>query len=283
MTGFRPWTYAVTYLLFIPVFGLIYVLLPFHFYHSTTKYEPLFSVQKAKLEEKIARYLQSNYEKNMKPKLISGHGTAPPIIEIFVDHVEYEDNADRVLFKTGIIPLYMPAPEGKLVDTFLTCDVTVTRYSNLRIGPHFFLTQFNYPIEVSNKKTYSKSYPWMDETLLFGEKLNDSYYLRDVPLDLRDELGRFVSTAKGFPLDKLGNLIRMMYFSSVTITTIGYGDIVPVSGLSRILVGLESVLGIVMIGLFINSLSSRLAGGSPKIADETKTKKQRGTSGDSRK
>lgn len=266
--------YVGLYLLSIPVFGLIYSLLPFHFYHSTTKYEPLFAEQRSRLEESIANYMQSNYDKNVKPQLFLRHGAIPPIIEVFVDNVEYNENRDAISFKAGIIPLYAPIPEGKQVDTILTCDVTMLKHYDLRIGPHFFITQYTYPIEVSNIRAYSTSYPWIDETILFGEKLRDSYCLSNVPSDLREQLGEFVATAKGFPLDKLGNIIRMIYFSTVTITTMGYGDIVPVSSLSRILVGSEGIWGIVMIGLFINALSAKWGSGSPKIPDESKTKKQ---------
>jgi len=46
----------------------------------------------------------------------------------------------------------------------------------------------------------------------------------------------------------------MLYFSVVTITTLGYGDISPVTGAVRFLVGLESVLGIFLLGSFISSL-----------------------------
>ena len=47
----------------------------------------------------------------------------------------------------------------------------------------------------------------------------------------------------------------MLYLSAVTITTVGYGDIVPLTTISRVLVGIEAVLGIVLIRLFLNALS----------------------------
>jgi hypothetical protein len=48
----------------------------------------------------------------------------------------------------------------------------------------------------------------------------------------------------------------MLYFSATTITTLGFADIVPLSNAARMVVSLESVLGIVLIGLFVNALSS---------------------------
>lgn len=45
------------------------------------------------------------------------------------------------------------------------------------------------------------------------------------------------------------------YFSVITITTVGYGDITPVGNLGQLLAASESLLGIILIGLFLNSLS----------------------------
>jgi len=50
-----------------------------------------------------------------------------------------------------------------------------------------------------------------------------------------------------------GNIERMFYLSAMTITTVGYGDIVPITWQSRTLVASEAILGIILIGLFINN------------------------------
>lgn len=47
-----------------------------------------------------------------------------------------------------------------------------------------------------------------------------------------------------------------LYYSFVTLTTLGYGDIVPVSPISRMLAGLEAIIG----QLFLVVLVSRLVG-----------------------
>ena len=41
--------------------------------------------------------------------------------------------------------------------------------------------------------------------------------------------------------------------SAVTVTTLGFGDVTPVTGAARAVVALEAVLGLVMIGLFVNA------------------------------
>jgi hypothetical protein len=62
--------------------------------------------------------------------------------------------------------------------------------------------------------------------------------------------------SEGDPLSGEDNLIRMLYLSTVTITTLGFGDIVPTSSSSRLLVTSEAVLGVVVAGMFINSVFS---------------------------
>jgi voltage-gated potassium channel Kch len=46
----------------------------------------------------------------------------------------------------------------------------------------------------------------------------------------------------------------MLYFSFVTITTLGYGDIVPVSGAAKILSSGEALFGQIYLAVFIARL-----------------------------
>jgi Ion channel len=70
-------------------------------------------------------------------------------------------------------------------------------------------------------------------------------------------LTRFYKAAAGDPWYASSRWWRMTYLSEVTVTTLGFGDITPVTGAARASVALEAMLGIVMIGLFINSVAQR--------------------------
>ena len=50
---------------------------------------------------------------------------------------------------------------------------------------------------------------------------------------------------------------NLLYFSLVTLSTIGYGDIVPLSGESRILAALEGVTGVLYMAITVALLVSR--------------------------
>ena len=69
-------------------------------------------------------------------------------------------------------------------------------------------------------------------------------------VNLHPDLVALYKMRSGSPLAGQQTFWRMLYFSAVTITTLGYGDIIPVTHTARILVGFESVLGIVVIGFF---------------------------------
>lgn len=89
-------------------------------------------------------------------------------------------------------------------------------------------------------------------------------------------LPRLLERSYVFPDDslfKLQDVVRghywyplsdFMYFSAITITTVGYGDILPGNTMTRIVVMVEAMLGVVLIGTFVSSLFWR-----PEHSDQT--------------
>lgn len=52
-----------------------------------------------------------------------------------------------------------------------------------------------------------------------------------------------------------GRYFVSLYFSTVIITTLGFGDIYPISESAQLVVLIESIWGMVIIGLFLNSIA----------------------------
>jgi hypothetical protein len=75
---------------------------------------------------------------------------------------------------------------------------------------------------------------------------------------IANQLARFENALQGDPSQAGGNWWRMVYFSSTTLTTLGLGDVTPVSAGARRLVALEAISGIIVIGLFLNSVAGPL-------------------------
>jgi hypothetical protein len=67
----------------------------------------------------------------------------------------------------------------------------------------------------------------------------------------------FANFQTGLSLPISQSLPRMAYLSVVVITTLGLGDIVPITDLARLLVGLEAVTGIFIAGLFVNAVTTQ--------------------------
>lgn len=57
----------------------------------------------------------------------------------------------------------------------------------------------------------------------------------------------------------INTLAQSLYFSIVTFTTLGYGDYYPLGTGTKIIAGIESILGVFLAGLFIYSLGKRVA------------------------
>jgi len=55
--------------------------------------------------------------------------------------------------------------------------------------------------------------------------------------------------------DALDHPVRMIYFSAITMTTVGHGDILPLTYLSRSLAGFQAIMGIVWAGAFLNAIA----------------------------
>tara|TARA_R110001583_G_scaffold66418_1_gene190922 strand:- start:1354 stop:2235 length:882 start_codon:yes stop_codon:yes gene_type:complete len=67
-------------------------------------------------------------------------------------------------------------------------------------------------------------------------------------------------------------VISYLYFSVVSITTLGYGDILPSSSAAQITAALEALLGLILIGLFLNALSMQHSREVEKVEQEKKNK-----------
>ena len=55
------------------------------------------------------------------------------------------------------------------------------------------------------------------------------------------------------------SFVQSVYFSVTTITTLGYGDIAPITEMARVVTATEALLGIFLIGLFLSSVAYSIA------------------------
>ncbi len=68
--------------------------------------------------------------------------------------------------------------------------------------------------------------------------------------------------ANGPPLSASSDMMRIavfQYFSTITLTTVGFGDIVPVTPAARLVTGLEAIVGMLYLAVVIATLVGRVA------------------------
>ncbi len=68
----------------------------------------------------------------------------------------------------------------------------------------------------------------------------------------------FTESALRIVSPETGHWYDYFYFSGITMTTVGYGDIVPQIVFAKILVNLQAFIGFLMLGIFIGLIQKRL-------------------------
>jgi hypothetical protein len=76
----------------------------------------------------------------------------------------------------------------------------------------------------------------------------------ELPNDLWNDLKAWINGMQGHPSHSSGEWMRMFYLSATVMTTIGFGDIVPITPLARGWVASQAIIGAILVGLFLNDL-----------------------------
>ena len=236
--------WGATYLICIPTFAIIYSQFPGEFYHSTAHFEPSLAADQKTLERAIAIAIKKNF--------VAKHGGESLTISVGRDD-RWRDGTVSV---EDISVHFLPPPPSENYPrlSFETMQVTVVAdllYGDQQIdimalqvkGSGFAATApyVAFPCPSIGSPPLPVAGP-TDACLVLDRRV-------------RDRLEAYLEARRGFPSrNTSSHFSRMFYFSAVTITTLGYGDIVPLTAQARGWVTLEIVLGPVLFGLFLNSL-----------------------------
>jgi hypothetical protein len=103
---------------------------------------------------------------------------------------------------------------------------------------------------------------------IFGQirKVTGNEYAVSIvmPREVARRMDQFLQAEAGYTSDLSGNWDRMVYLSATTITTLGLGDIVPITPDARWWVTIEAITGAVLIGLFLNALAKSAGTSQPE-------------------
>jgi hypothetical protein len=237
--------------------------MPLEFYHSTNKFEKYINIDKKAIVYDLQIFL--------KKFLLQAHGKQ--II-----------SRDSINFDINTLEILNLSIENNEVQIFLY-DYYSDKYKKSGRGYeyhlNFSLTIFSPPDTLENgelvinqlicTKNISKDQLYVGEIFRSGKikiKWGDNGFwggapgedcgLIFIPISIWNKINSYNLALQGFPSYSSGNYERMLYFSAMTITTMGMGDIVPISTRSRISVTIEAVLGLILIGLYLNSLARNI-------------------------
>jgi len=240
----------LTYIFLIFIFAFVYDhYYSGKFYHATLRYEAEYDVLKSAVLEDIKTSIMSNFSSanNSYSKTIPREFTPVylHIDKIHLENLEVKDDGLHFMGHFYFSDMHHFGP-GKGRPT------TYNYFFNLR----------------NNSKTIHKS-GFGGESREISVETNhdnpiDAIYiippkneLTNPSITFSDDQLRTIGTLTDYSngVIRQNSFKRMLYFSAITISTIGYGDIVPIDDQLRLLVGLEATLGIIFIGLFINALA----------------------------
>ena len=68
--------------------------------------------------------------------------------------------------------------------------------------------------------------------------------------------------------------LEALYFSTITVTTTGFGDITPTNTFTRAFVMVESIIGVVSAGLFLNAVTYQREENMSKLIDAYEARKE---------
>lgn len=246
-----PWYLILTYISLVFAFAGIYnKFFSDQFYHQTIKYEKVFADLKSNILLDLKDGIIENFE--------NYHGSK---------HLE---------LKKGYIPIYVDIEKIKLDDLTIESDVLSFTgrftYSDIyHSGPGrgqpiiyryiFFIPETplnikpNVEGETREVGIQSNGDNPIKQEYVLPKKKGDLYSYIPLSRNSLDRIKTLYEYNRG--IVKKNSFLRMLYFSAVTISTIGYGDIMPIDDTLRMIVSFEAILGIIFIGLFINALGNK--------------------------
>jgi len=256
---FLPLSFLGWYIVLIPAFALLYYGLPRHFYHSTVKHELALRRDGEAILQDLAKCIVGDLKRFHKGNEVriesciayadmirlrriqceEGEVSFEMTVNVVTDNAEESRRGALMVTRASLRPLSdrhpwpvsVPFPSGKR-DVVVRLDPTVAE--------HKYIGRFDF------RRLFVR------RGIVGGEGERASMDLHD---ELFARIRDYAKAHEGIPGSTTGGRFCMMlYFSAVTQTTLGFGDIVPISGLSRYLAALQCILGVAVAGFFLISV-----------------------------
>ena len=231
--------WGLAYLAAIPAFAAIYAVFPVDFYQTTTLYEPSVRSDKKDVESALAASIYNNFINKHGRKAVGQGKNRISVDDLSVSIAPPLLPESSVNFRIQLSDLQAEASLG--YSDYADPQVHVYRLNVRGTGAAAEHPAITFPcpvMDIIGRPAFQEH-----EACLVLDKVTNT------------KVNAYLAAIRGFPsADTTSHFWRMLYFSAVTISTLGYGDIVPVTPRARGWVTAEIVLGPVLFGLFLNAL-----------------------------
>jgi hypothetical protein len=261
----------------ILVFAGIYYWLPARsFYHSTAQYEyDAFNGDASKVLVTLGDGIRANLRKHYKSSDPSIRGWVVDAEALQASSLSVREFPDSFSFQLSEHVSRIDTQTGLPIETRSTSTVTVPMSEWTITGGQISL----YPKPVVAPGPLMAdvpSEPSLSDLLPFdGNGGVPVSPVLSMQLSLYNEIVDIGNGYRGFPSKVSGEFWRMLYFSAGIATSSALGDIVPMTPASRLLVGVEAVLSLCVVALFLNSLAvyigRRVSSGAPVPIEHLRT------------
>jgi hypothetical protein len=253
----HPLVYILIYLLLIPVFACLYYLMPAgSFYAPYAHLEPTTTSDLSR----IGNIISGALHRSVGTKDIEVEGWKLIRFGIFGSR-----SADGSLVTFNILGTFEKPDAtvgggGKTQPMGILLPCQLPAIGSILIGPRpdntadimrpILLDVSTYPPDFQKVQTeffnkiFEMPYPPTGGGLILTRE-EDS------------ELAQLLNGLQGDPIALSNALPRMLYFSAIVTTTVGFGDIVPMTTMARLFVAIQAVLGISVAGLFLTAIAFR--------------------------
>lgn len=252
--SFIAWVFV--YLLTIISFAFLYSFSSAKFYHNTIKYEESYQVLENNLSVAIQNEIKQSFTEKANHHTTKINGWLVRHDEIMVSNI-HEDNG-KLLFSIWLQAINCSTASHTETDSIFV-QYTLRRDAILN-GEKFMIgDKIYFPINFSPVPDSFVDIPNIEDlnfsSLFTGNTIPIPSLCVASATEL--EINNFMIASGGFPTNAPNKFGIMLYLSAVTITTLGYGDIVPINDIARLMVGLEATLGILLLGLILNSATRK--------------------------
>jgi hypothetical protein len=239
-----PFRYGLYYVATIVVFATIYWCLPGQFYHSSVRYEAPLKEDAAAITKELTAAMAESY-KRLSPNssAIAGSDWIASLNDFSLRNLSCEMRRFSFVF-------VLPVRRTKTTET-------------KRGGDFSFVPTLEFSAP-SSGTPLADAHESIVRSAAFKSDMFDEPEIMKLIVDLKIDrvtvhrMMAYADAMEGFPGRASGSFWRMFYLSTVTITTLGFGDIVPITTMARFLVASEAIAGTIIIGLYLWALTQHL-------------------------